>query len=110
LKAVKIPEDALIHGNKLTRYLLVRRPKNDKSGFLAQAGFTIDNPEWLEKAIRRLISENEAILDRKNEYGAFYLVEGELMGPTKTLLTVTVWIQLASDNRFHFVTLKPARK
>jgi hypothetical protein len=107
---VKIPEDALIHRHKLTLYLLVSRPKNDKSGFLGQAGFTINNPELLETAIRRLTSDNDATFDRRNEYGAIYLVEGELKGPIKTLLIVTVWIQLEGDKSFRFVTLKPARK
>ena len=106
---MKIPDNALIHKRKLTHYLLVRRLKNDKSGFLAQAGFTIDYPELLETAIRQLINENDAILDDSNEYGSIYLVEGNLIGPMKTLSTVTVWIQLASDKSFRFVTLKPAR-
>lgn len=34
---MKIPENAIIPA-KLTRYLLVVRPRNDKSKFLAQAG------------------------------------------------------------------------
>ena len=106
---MKIPVDALIDSDKLTRYLLVHRLKNDKSGFLAQAGFTNDNSELLDAAIRQLITENDVIFDRRNEYGAFYLVEGNLIGPLKTLLTITVWIQLAENNSFRFVTLKPAR-
>jgi hypothetical protein len=39
---VKILEDAVIPEEKLTRYLLVPRIKDDKSKFLAQAGFTQD--------------------------------------------------------------------
>lgn len=106
---MKIADDALIQNDKLTHYLLVRWPKNDKSAFLAKAGFNVGNPELLEKAIRHLISENEAVFDTQNEYGAIYLVEGSLKGPTDTLFIVTVWIQLAGDKNFRFVTLKPAR-
>jgi hypothetical protein len=106
---VRIPDDAIIPREKLTLYLLIPQRKNDKSVFLAQVGFTQENPDLLERAIRQLISENEAILDRQNEYGAFYRVQGDLHGPDGKLSTVTVWIQLTNDNRFRFVTLKPTR-
>ena len=106
---MKIPGDAIIPIEKLTLYLLLPQPKNDKSGFLAQVGFTQENPHLLEQAIRLLITENEAVLDRQNEYGSFYRVEGNLYGPQGTLATVTVWIQLTNDQRYRFVTLKPAR-
>ena len=39
-----IPPDAEIAIEKLTRYLLVPRPLDDKSKFLGQAGFTSANP------------------------------------------------------------------
>ena len=42
---MKIPSDAVIPRDKLTKYLLVFQPENDKSQFLAQAGFTQDNSE-----------------------------------------------------------------
>ena len=106
---VKIPDDAIIPREKLTNYLLVPQRKNDKSGFLAQAGFTQANPDLLETAIRQLIAKNEAHLDRQNEYGIFYRVVGDLDGPDGILATVTVWIQLTNNNRYRFVTLKPAR-
>lgn len=88
---MKIAEDAIFPEEKLTRYLLLPRQKNDKSRFLAQAGFTRENPDILDKAIRQLIAENDAIPDRHNDYGTFYLVEGELKGPRRgTLAAVTV--------------------
>lgn len=61
---VKIPNNAIIPREKLTLYLLIPQRKNDKSGFLAQVGFTQENPDLLEQAIRKLIAENEAIVDR----------------------------------------------
>ena len=36
---MRIPDDAIIPEEKLTRYLLVPHPSDDKSKFLAQAGF-----------------------------------------------------------------------
>jgi hypothetical protein len=109
MPTVKIPDDAILPREKLTLYLLTSQRKNDKSGFLAQAGFTQENPDLLEQAIRQLIAENEAILDRQNEYGMIYRVVGELRGLAGVLSTVAVWIQLTNDNRYRFVTLKPAR-
>jgi len=66
-------------------------------------------PDRLEQAIRQLIAGNEAIPDRQNEYGAFYRVEGVLVGPEGVLLAVTIWIQQTFEDRYRFVTLKPAR-
>lgn len=106
---MRIPDNAIIPREKLTHYLLVPQPKNDKSGFLAQAGFTQENPDLLEKAIRLLIAENEAIVARQNEYGIFYRVVGDLYGPNGILSTVTVWIQLTKGEQYRFITLKPAR-
>jgi hypothetical protein len=106
---VRIPTDAIIPTEKLTHYLLAPRRKSDKSRFLAQAGFSPENYDLLEHAIRRLIAEYDAVSDRGNEYGVFYRVEGLLHGPEGVLSTVTVWIQYSIDGSYHFVTLKPAR-
>jgi hypothetical protein len=106
---MKIPVNAVISHAKLTEYLLAYRQKSDKSQFLAKAGFTQANPAELAQAIRHLIAEHEAIVDRRNEYGVFYRVEGELNGPDGALVVVTVWIQQEIDGVFRFVTLKPVR-
>jgi hypothetical protein len=107
---MRIPEDARIPEEKLTKYLLVPRPSDDKSRFLAQAGFGQDNPEDLMAAIHHLAIGAEGIEDRSNEYGTFYRVEGNLIGPTgQALPVVTIWLRWHSDESFHFVTLKPLR-
>jgi len=41
--------NATIPPAKLTQYLLVLQPKDDKSGFLAQAGYNLDNWQVLEQ-------------------------------------------------------------
>ena len=106
---MKIPPAAIIPPEKLARYLLVPRPKNDKSRFLARAGFTLTNPGALEAAIRLLIADNEAVFERRNEYGAFYQVKGSLQGPGGILTVVTIWLFQDVNSEFRFVTLKPAR-
>ncbi len=101
------PSDVVIPSEKLTRYLLIPRVRNDKSKFLGQAGFTTENPAVLEQAIRDLIARNDVVQERENRYGIFYRVSGELVGPSGILSVVTIWIVRAIDGKFRFVTLKP---
>jgi hypothetical protein len=108
---VRIPEDAIIPNDKITRYLLIQKARNDKSKFLAQAGFTLQNPEALAAAIHSLIAMSEAVEDRNNEYGVFYKVAGELVGINGVSLSVvTIWLQRQIDEKFQFVTLKPLKE
>lgn len=83
---------------------------DDKSKFLAQAGFTSDKPLALEAAIRSSVAATEARPDGSNVYGDFYRVDGELVGPTGMPLAVSlIWIRWKLDSSFHFVTLKPKK-
>jgi hypothetical protein len=105
---MRIPEDFIIPDAKITQYLLVPKARNDKSRFLAQAGFTQENPEALKLAIQSQAMDKEAIEEKSNEYGTFYQVEGELIGVNSVSLSViTVWLQRQVDGKFQFVTLKP---
>ena len=107
---MKIPSDALIPHEKLTQYLLVSKEVDDKSKFLAQAGFVRENPDALVTAIRELIQRENAVHDLTNVYGDYYRVEGELACPKGRLLVVTIWIvKVHCDDKFRFVTLKPKR-
>ena len=105
---MRIPEDLVIPDAKITQYLLVLKVRNDKSKFLAQAGFTQENPEALRLAIQQQTMDKEAIEEKSNEYGTFYQVAGELIGVNGVSLSVvTVWLQRQIDGKFQFVTLKP---
>ncbi|NJM75788.1 MAG: hypothetical protein HC852_08435 [Acaryochloridaceae cyanobacterium RU_4_10] len=105
---MRVPEDLIIPDAKVTQYLLVQKARNDKSRFLAQAGFTRENPEALRFAIQTQAMDKEAIKEKSNEYGTFYQVEGELVGVNGiSLSVVTVWLQRQIDGKFQFVTLKP---
>jgi hypothetical protein len=106
---MRIPSDATIAESKLTAYLLVQRPWDDKSAYLGRAGFDLERWTALREAIRRLADAVDAEEDRINEYGTFYVVEGLLTGPTGTIQVVCVWMKRAIDDSFHFVTLKPSR-
>ena len=106
-----IPEDAAIPEEKLTKYLLVPRPWDDKAKFLGQAGFEQENADELMAGIRRMAIGVDASENGANEYGSFYRVEGNLVGPNgQELPVVTIWLRWHSGGSFHFVTLKPWRK
>ncbi len=107
---MEVPDDAVIPEEKLTKYLLVPRPWDDKAKFLAQGGFTQDNPGELMNALRQLARSAEIVEDGTNEYGEFYRVKGELIGPEGRTLAVTiVWLRRHADGSFHFITLKLRR-
>ena len=104
---MRISADAIIADEKLTRYLLVPRPFDDKSKFLAQAGFTIYNWPVLRQAIRELTDAVDSVEENADEYGAFFQVRGSLSGPAGILRVKLVWMRRAVDGQFHFVTLVP---
>lgn len=108
---MRIPPDAALPIEKLTAYLLVAREWDDKSKFLAQAGFSRENPHLLLAAIRELAATAEAVEDGENEYGVFLRTEGMLAGPNgRSLAVVTIWLQSQADGRVRFVTLKPKKE
>ena len=108
---MKIPSNAIIPVTKLTRYLLVLRARSDKSKFLAQAGFTPENHEALEAALRELILTVEATCDRTDEYSTFYQVIGILQGINGINLGVTtIWLHRKIDQQYQLVNLVPNKE
>jgi len=107
---MRIPPDAIIADEKLTRYLLVHRTYDDKSGFLAQAGFTIYNWAVLYHAIRTLADSTDALQTAANEYGDLFQVRGTLSGPAGVLDVTLIWMRRAVDGQFYFVTLVPSKE
>jgi hypothetical protein len=105
---MRIPSDATIGDTKLTHYLLVERPWDDKSGYLRPVGFELKNWPDLRSAIRQLADNVDAIEDGSNQYGTFYRVEGRLSGPVGNLEVVCIWMRRVIDDSVHFVTLKPS--
>jgi hypothetical protein len=106
---MRLPRAVVIPADKLSGYLLVARRHNDKAKFLERIGFTQDNPEVLEAAIRDLAAANEAVVDRQDVYGIFYRVEGSLVGPKGRIEVVTIWLERTVDGEIRFITLKPRR-
>ncbi len=107
-----IADEAIIPREKLTKYLLVYQPENDKSKFLAQAGYTQDNPDALEAALREMLTTHDAQFDQHNRFGDVYRVKGALKGVNECdLLVISIWMmRTEEDGLYRFVTLKPWRK
>jgi hypothetical protein len=99
--------NAAISEAKLTRYLLVQLPKDDKSQFLALAGYTLENWQQLERDLKEQILPLEAIPTAMTQYGQKYVITGDLSGPSGTVIRVrTIWI--VADGLTRFITLFPA--
>jgi len=68
---VKLPANATISPEKLSKYLLVRQSR-DKSEFLAKAGYTAANPEQLLHDLRELVFSQKAVPLHSTKFGQFY--------------------------------------
>ena len=66
---MKLPLNSHIDPRKLTEYLLRRRLEDDKSAFLALAGYTADNAGQLLTDIRDQILPLDAEFIEQTEYG-----------------------------------------
>lgn len=105
---MKLPADLLIAPDKLTRYLLVSLPRNDKSKFLAQAGYLPSNWQVLRTDLFTLAARCDAELVETNQFGDYHFVRGELRGPNGVLLRVqTIWMTEHLSKLTKFITLIP---
>lgn len=102
-----LDQNAVIPESKLTRYLLIQLPRDDKSQYLSQAGYNLENWQQLEQDLRQILLL-EAVPTVNTEFGQKYEIDGSLTGPNGvTLRVTTVWIVTLEETRF--VTLVPGR-
>lgn len=105
---MRLPGDTLVAPEKLTEYLLRRQPENDKSAFLAQAGYTLENAARLMADIREQLMPLEAALIENTEYGPKFSLTGVLTGPNgRALRVVSVWMTEEATGTTKFITLYP---
>ena len=96
--------EIIIESAKITHYLLIPKEKNDKSKFLKELGYTIENWQELETDIRKIVIENEAIFQKDAPFdGKLFEVKGQL----RNLEVVTIWLLLERPTIFRFITLFP---
>ena len=107
---MKLDANALIAKEKITDYLLAWRPENDKSQFLALAGYTIVEPDRLMDDIRRQLLPLDAQIEEMTDYGQKYRITGTLIGPNgMTVHVETVWMVESVIGVTKFITLYPAK-
>ena len=107
---MKLSSNTLIAPEKLTQYLLIPRRRNDKSRWLAQAGYTIKNWQLLEKDLRKQILSLAAIPIENTRYGQMYEIKGNLTGPNgKTLAVCTIWMTETATGDTKFITMYPEK-
>ena len=80
--------------------------RNDKSGYLAQAGYDLSNWDVLEADLRQLAATADAEIEGTNDFGEMLSACGALHGSNGVILKVkTIWIRLAELDETRFVTL-----
>jgi len=109
--AMKLPVDTLIARRKVTDYLLAWRVEDDKSAFLARAGYGPQTADNLLADLRAQLLPLEATLLERDEYGAKYEIRGKLTGPNgRSLRVVSIWMIEDTTGEAKFVTLYPDKK
>jgi hypothetical protein len=105
---MKLPADAIIARRKLDEYLLRFRNEDDKSGFLARGGYTLENADLLMRDLRDQLLPLDAELSEQTEYGPKYRIRGVLRGPNGNVLRVlSIWMKENATGETKFVTLLP---
>lgn len=105
---MKLPANTIIAPRKLTQYLLRLRVEDDKSQFLALAGYTPEDAVRLMRDIREQLLPLDAEFHEETEYGLKYRIRGTLTGPNgRVLRVVTIWMKENATNQTKFVTLFP---
>jgi len=108
---MKLPDDTAIARTMLHEYLLRHRDEDDKSGFLAPAGYTLDNADRLMHDIRTQLLPLDAEFFDWTEYGPKYRIRGTLTGPNgRVLRVVSIWMKEDATRKTKFVTLFPDKQ
>lgn len=108
---MKLPPDAVIAESKITNYLLRPLDEDDKSQFLALAGYAAGNPDLLVRDIREQLVPFDAEPIGLVEYGTKYRIRGRLRGPNgRELRVVSIGITLEATGVTRFLTLYPDKQ
>lgn len=108
---MKLPKNTLIAYEKLTCYLLVFKKRNDKSQWLAEAGYSVKNWERLENDLRKQILSLDAEPSELTIYGQIYEIIGTLTGPNgKSIAAHTIWMTETATKITKFITMYPDKR
>ena len=108
---MKLPENSILAPEKFHGYLLKKMPDNDKSIFLAIAGYSLENWNLLVNDIRTQILPLDAVFERETPFGNLYEIRGIITGPNgKTLKVVSIWMIESKSKVSKFITLYPDKE
>jgi len=89
---MKLPgiEHAEVGETKIVRYLLstTHRAGKSKAAFFTEFGFSADQWEVLDRALRQHAMDNEIALEQRTVFGTRYVIDGLLQAPDGRLLNV----------------------
>jgi hypothetical protein len=105
---MKLSTEAIIATTKLTEYLLVWKPENDKSQWLEKAGYTVDNWQQLENDLRIQILPLDLTYIETTRFGQLYQIIGIINSPNGRELSVrTIWMIEHESGLTKFITMYP---
>lgn len=108
---MKLPSTAIIAESKIKKYLLSKRKRNDKSRWLAEAGYKPDNWHELENDLRTQLLSLDAVFIEETNYGRMYEIKGILTGPNGNTLPVrSIWMVEHESKLIKFITMFPDKK
>lgn len=108
---MRLPTDTIIAESKLKFYLLTWRASDDKSVWLAKAGYSLENWQDLEQDLRHLISSHDAKLFETTRFGKMYEIKTVLSGPNgKSLRIRSYWMTESATGLTKFITMFPDKE
>jgi hypothetical protein len=112
---LKLPnaDAATIPKEKVTAYLLsdTHRIGKTKAAFFGKHGFTADNWQVLERALREHAKKHVVTRAEGTAYGTRYVVDGDVTAPDGTSLNVrSVWFINRGTTTPRFATAHPLKR
>lgn len=105
-------DEAHVPEPKLAGYLLAADHSSGRSKalFFNNLGFRTDQPDVLRRALLQLAADNAVSSVQRTPFGAKYLIEGRISGPTGTSAAIrSVWFVESGERSPRFVTAYPLR-
>lgn len=107
---MKLPADTVIDPRKITDYLLVRRPRGDKSAWLNSAGYELANSSVLADDLRAQLLTLDAQPAGSDKFGDYFETRGPLRGPSgKALRARAIWMTEHLSGETRLITVIPEK-
>jgi len=90
---------------------LVWRANDDKSRWLASAGYHVENWQILIDDLRNLILTVDAMFVEQTRFGQMFEIKSQLVGPNgKILFARSFWMTEFETKQTKFITLYPDKE